>query len=50
VSREESTPLMGGVVSVIMDGARETKLFSACFDEDSHIALDTVEVQIVLGE
>ena len=33
----------GGVVYVIMDGTRETRLFSARLDEDAYIELDTTE-------
>jgi len=33
----------GGVVYVIMDGTRETRLFSARLDEDAYIELDAAE-------
>ena len=40
----------GGVVYVIMDGTRETRLFSARLDEDSYIELVTAQVEVVPGE
>ena len=40
----------GGVVYVIIDGTRDTRLFSARLDEDAYIELATAEVQIVSGE
>ena len=40
----------GGVVYVIMDGTRETRLFSARLDEDAYIELATTEVGIVPEE
>jgi hypothetical protein len=35
----------GGVVYVLMDATRETRLFSAYVDEDAYIELATVEVE-----